>query len=126
VTEERLFANCESVVVGTHGGGPPAPQSKPVAPASRLVAHIAPSVAFQPGVRFRLQDRHRLSQYSDRSFPTTIWRICCERSLLSRSGRVRGSVGRLRGAHGDEPGDGSVLAVAGQRRSAATPPLVIV
>jgi len=43
----------------TRKGGPPAPQSKSVAPASRLVAQIAPSVAFEPEVRFRLQDRHR-------------------------------------------------------------------
>jgi hypothetical protein len=30
----------------------PAPQSKPVAPASRLVAHVAPSVAFGLGRGF--------------------------------------------------------------------------
>ena len=43
----------------------PAPQSKPVAHASRLVARVAPSVAFGPGVRILAAGPAPLRLYSD-------------------------------------------------------------
>src|SRR5438270_1208092 len=43
----------------------PAPQSKPVAHAARLVAQVAPSVAFGPGVRILAAGPAHLRLYSD-------------------------------------------------------------
>jgi hypothetical protein len=52
----------------------PAPQSKPVAPASRLVAQVAPSVVLGFGLRILASEPARVRLYSDRG------RLCAQTS----------------------------------------------
>jgi len=71
------------------GSTAPAPQSKPVAPASRLVAQVAPSVASGLGLRILAAGPaiNRLYSYSRR---------LCEPDLKSLLGRILLAGGRAR------------------------------